>query len=286
MNLAAVITLTSCNDGQGSTNDPEGSSGGATAVAPSTGDSGEPGRDSDSTTGSADDAFESTGPDPSRSSGETTSSPPVGTPLYEESFDGPDGAPWPDPWFEAGDQVISSELIDGRGRFDGYTTNVARMVLPGFSETDVDIVITVEFDQWTEQGFGLYVRQNGGALLQTDPPGQGYAAYVEGGYMRFLGIWRETNGVEEPLANETVPGGELLPGVAYRLRLQCFTEGSGTRLRTRIWPEGDPEPGTWLVDIVDDTPELQGTAGSFAVDVYNYDQMGSVYVDDLIIEVM
>lgn len=204
---------------------------------------------------------------------------------YEQTFEGPDGSPWPEPWYEAGDQVISSELVNGRGRFDGNTVNVARMVLPGFSETDVEAVITLEFEEFTQQGFGLYVRQNGGALLQTDPPGQGYAAYVEGGYMRFLGIWRETNGVEEPLANETVPGGELLPG-PHRLRFQCFSVEDGTRLRARIWPLGEPEPATWLVDIVDDTPVLQGTAGSFALDVYNYAGMGSVWVDDLRIEAL
>lgn len=238
-------------------------------------------------------------PDPSTSAG--TVEPPEGTAAptgdessdgaepsgglpYVQGFAGVDGAAWPAPWATAGIHVITAELLGDRGRLAGDTGSVARMVLPGFSETDVDVTITIELDDWTQQGVGIYVRQNGGVLQQTDPAGQGYAAYVEGGYMRLLGVWRETNGVEEPLANAVVPGGELVSGQPYRLRFQCWSEGSATRLRTRIWPADAPEPADWLVDILDDTPVLQGTAGSFAVDVYNYTGTGSVHIDDLRID--
>jgi hypothetical protein len=209
---------------------------------------------------------------------------PIGELPHQQRFDGPDGAPWPDPWREVGDQVIAATLAGGRGRFSGNTGNVARMVLPGFSETDIDVTVTVEFEDWTQQGFGLYVRQNGGSLQVTNPPGQGYAAYVEGGYMQMLGVWRETDGVEEILAGEVVPGGEVRSDEPYLLRFQCLAEGGSTRLRTRIWPASEPEPAAWLVDIVDATPALQGAAGSFAVDIYNYVGTGNVTIDDLRIE--
>jgi hypothetical protein len=158
------------------------------------------------------------------------------------------------------------------------------MVLPGFTESDVDVAITVRFDDWHQQGVGLYVRQNGGALQETTPPGQGYSTYVEGGYMQSIGIWRETNGVEELLAGTNVPGGALEPGVPYRLRLQCRQQGTSTLLRTRLWPLGEPEPVEWQVEILDDTPVLQDTLGSFAVDLYNYSGTGGVHVDDLLAE--
>lgn len=200
---------------------------------------------------------------------------------HEESFEGPDGGPWPAPWTPAGTGVVSATLEDGRGRLVGQTGRVARMTLPGFAETDVDVTLTVAFDDWTQQGFGLYVRQNGGALQETVPPGQGYAAYVEGGFMQSIGIWRETNGVEELVEATGVPDGALVAGMPYHLRLQCQQEGALTRLRTRMWPVGEPEPETWQIDLVDDTPVLQGTAGSFALDVYNYAGTGGVLVDDL-----
>lgn len=213
-----------------------------------------------------------------------TEGPPFGTLPYAQSFEGPDGAAWPAPWAAVGTAVLTAELLGGRGHLVGETGRVARMVLPGFAETDVEATITVQFDDWTQQGFGLYVRQNGGVLQETDPPGQGYVAYVEGGYMQTIGIWRELDGVEEPLATAEVPGGVLAAGVPYRLRLQVRGEGSHTRLRTRLWELGEPEPQTWQVDHLDDTPALQGTAGSFAVDVYNYAGTGGVLVDDLHIE--
>jgi hypothetical protein len=207
-----------------------------------------------------------------------------GTLPHEESFDGPDGAAWPQPWIASGTAVISAQLDGNRGRLVGQTHRVARMVLPGFEVVDADLTITVEFDDWTQQGFGLYMRQNGGALEETDPPGQGYAAYVEGGYMQTIGVWRELDGVEEMLEGVPVPGGALEGGVPYRLRLRVRQEGPHTRLRARIWPEGASEPATWQVDMIDDTPELQGTPGSFALDVYNYVGTGGVLVDDLRIE--
>ena len=225
----------------------------------------------------------STGGDPSDDTDDDTGSP-FGTLPHAEAFEGIDGGPWPAPWAVSGEGVVSSTLEGGRGRLVGSPTNVARMVLPGFTETDVDVTVTVEFDAWASQGFGLYVRQNGGALHWTDPPGQGYAAYVEGGWMQFIGIWRETNGVEELLQGVPVPGGTLQNGVPYRVRLQCRQEGEHTRLRTRIWPVGQAEPAMWHVDITDTTPVLQNTAGSFALDVYNYGGMGGIYVDDLQID--
>jgi hypothetical protein len=213
-----------------------------------------------------------------------TEDPPFGALPWEEPFDGPDGAPWPAPWMEAGTAVLSARLAGGRGRLEGQTGRVARMVLPGFAETDVDATITVEFDDWAQQGFGLYVRQNGGALQETVPHGQGYVAYVEGGFMQSLGIWRETDGVEELLSATAVPGSSLAAGVPYRLRLECQQQGPHTRLRTRLWPEDEPEPAQWHLDIVDDTPVLQATPGSFAVDLFNYVGTGGVLVDDLRLE--
>lgn len=70
-----------------------------------------------------------------------------------------------------------------------------------------------------------------------------------------------------------------------RIACACRCAGKApTRLRTRLWELGEPEPQTWQVDHLDDTPALQGTAGSFAVDVYNYAGTGGVLVDDLHIE--
>jgi len=206
---------------------------------------------------------------------------PFGTLPHQELFEGVEGSPWPVPWTQAGTGVVSATLYDGQGRLTGATGQVARMVLPGFTESDVDVSITVRFDDWLHQGMGLYVRQNGGALQQTVPPGQGYAAYVEGGYLQSIGIWRETNGVEELLVAADVPGGVLDPGIPYRLRLQCLQQGASTLLRTRLWPQDEPEPEAWQVEILDGTPALQDTAGTFAVDLYNYAGTGGVLVDDL-----
>lgn len=220
---------------------------------------------------------ESTGND---ASGDTTGS--AGALPYEESFEGADGSPWPAPWHAIGNNVLSNELTGGRARLSGATSAVARMALPGFVETDTEVTVTVVFDEWYQQGFGFYVRQNGGALQETDPPGQGYAVFSEGGFEGGIGLWRELDGVEERIAFSPQNGIEA--GVAYRVRFQCFQDGDVTTLRAKMWPVDQVEPGAWQVQTQDSTPVLQGTSGSFAADVYNYAGTGSIYLDDLRID--
>lgn len=207
---------------------------------------------------------------------------PVGDALYEEDFAGNDGDDWPSPWEVVGVGVIEAELDGERGRLAGSTTHTSRIALPGFDEVDVDIYVTVTFDDPSAQGFGFYCRQNAGALTDTDPPGQGYAVFFEGAYMRAIGVWREVDGVEQliGLTPDAVPGG-LAGGVPYRIRYQCQQNGDMTTLRAKVWPVGDDEPDEWRVSYDDPTPQLQNLGGGFAADIYNYAGTGSLYVDDV-----
>lgn len=157
------------------------------------------------------------------------------------------------------------------------------MMLPGFSETDVEVEFTVTFDDFGSQGLGFYVRQNGGVLTETTTPGQGYNIYVEGGFQESFVVWRELDGVETALIEQPLAGQGFASGVPYRIRFQCFGDGEYTRLRGRIWPDGEAEPELWNIDLLDGTPELQDTPGSFAVDMFNYAGTAGVQVDDLVI---
>jgi hypothetical protein len=197
-------------------------------------------------------------------------------------FDGPDGAPWNDPWTIVGDNVLSATLQGGRGQLSGITGGTARLILPGFAELDADVFVTIEFTDWSAQGFGVYQRQNGGSLTQTDPPGEGYALFLEGFYLQSLGIWTELAGVETLAyaSYDPVPGG-VQAGVRYRVRYQVQQQGSESALRAKIWLEGDAEPAAWTFEITDATVELQDQPGSFAVDIYNWAGVDSVYVDDV-----
>lgn len=201
----------------------------------------------------------------------------------EESFTG-DGGPWPAPWSAVGTAVLAADLAADRGRLAGAMGYVARMILPGYAVVDLDATVVVAFDDATRQGFGFYARQNGGVLHETEPPGQGYCVYVEGEGVANLAIWRELGGVEQLLAGADNPiAGGIQPGVDYALRLQIVQSGATTELRTKMWRADEAQPPTWAVELEDATAELQGTAGSFAVDLYNYDGTGSVYIDDIVV---
>ena len=214
--------------------------------------------------------------------------PPGPAVLYEESFDQPDGPAWPAPWFMAAPFILIEEDLDGgRARLHGWTAKVGRMILPGFAERDSDVTVTVEYEAIHSQGIGVYARQNGGYLDETDPVGAGYALFLQGGGSGplELGLWREVNGVEELFAAASDPladGG--VNGARYVLRLQVEqTTPAATTVRAKVWNEGSPEPAGWTIEADDGTPSLQNVTGSFALDIYNYQGNGSVWFDDLVI---
>lgn len=239
--------------------------------------------DDDTSGGTSSSSSESSGESEGDSSSDDTTGAP-GDAIYDDDFASAEGAAWHAPWQVVGDGVLSSEIDGGRGRLAGATMHTGRIILSDFEELDSEVWITVVFEDPTQQGFGFYVRQNGGALQDTVPAGLGYSVYLEGSFNRSIGIWRETNGIEEPLLEtpDPVPGG-LQPGVPYRVRFQCQQNGTMTAMRAKVWPADGTEPATWQVSVEDDTPELQDYAAGYSVDVYNYTGTGSLWVDDLVI---
>jgi hypothetical protein len=204
---------------------------------------------------------------------------------YVQSFDGPDGSPWPAPWTAITPHVTVQDLQGNRARLNGTLQNVARMALPGFAETDVEVTVTVEFANVAGQGFGFYVRQNGGYLQDTLPHGQGYAMFLKGGWgwPEDLGIWHELDGVEIQFGNGYNPvAGGLQDDTPYRLRFRVTQQdASTTNLQAKVWPAAQGEPLPWTVEVTGTAPVLQGTAGSFAIDIYNQSGADPIFVDDL-----
>jgi|GEM_PF-7117554 len=210
-------------------------------------------------------------------------------PLVVEDFEGPDGGPWPAPWFAPAPFELQGAVLDaGRGRIDGWTAHVGRMALPGFAATDVDVTITIEFEDVDAQGIGVYARQNGGSLQDTAVHGQGYAVFVQGGHpgQPFeIGLWREVDGVESKFESVFDPlGGAEASGVRYCVRFQVEQfDAATTALRAKLWPEGAPEPALWTIEDFESTPVLQNVAGSFALDLYDYSGTASAWFDDLMV---
>ena len=199
--------------------------------------------------------------------------------LFSEYFDGGVSNTWPPAWTDLGGLLNYEVDGDGRGRLEGELANVGRIGVPGLSEVDVEVVLTVTFDDWNTQGMGIYVRQNGGWLTNTVPPGEGYAVFLEGDGLDAIGIWREIDGIEIEMHSEVPP--PIVDGVAYRLRFGCLQSGGVTQLRAKIWPALDSEPLPWNVVHFDDTAVLQNQPGTFAIDMYNYSAPLGIYLDDI-----
>lgn len=205
---------------------------------------------------------------------------------FQESFDVPDGAPWPAPWSELGGVAVA-DVQGGRGRLvpvaSGYS--LARMGAP-LACVDAEATFAFEFTDASTHGVGFYVRQNGGYLETTTPRGLGYAAFAEAfREPAGIGAWREIEGREEQL-DATVPFA-VEPGVVHRVRLRVTQDGSAqTLVRIKLWRDGEPEPPTWLVERTDATPALQGLQGGLAVDAWSSLTSGQpleLYVDDIVV---
>ncbi|TPW17441.1 MAG: hypothetical protein FD129_374 [bacterium] len=208
---------------------------------------------------------------------------------YAESFSGANGDPWPAPWFPGAASVTVSDIQGGRGRLNGWDTFVSRMILPGYADVNVEALLTVEFANVGGQGIGFYVRQNGGTLREYQPHGQGYAMFLKGSWAwpEDLGIWREIDGIETQFQTGYNPlVGGLLNGVPYRLRFRVFQSSPDTtRLLARVWRENELEPVAWTVEASDTRAELQGTAGSYAIDLYNHFGGAPIFIDDIVITI-
>lgn len=207
--------------------------------------------------------------------------------IYSEDFTAPNGTPWPAPWFPVTQFVTVQDIQNNRARLNGLFSNVARMILPGFAETDVEGEVTVEFESVDEQGFGFYVRQNGGYLQQTTPFGQGYAMFLKGNWFwpQDLGLWNEVDGVEIQFAFGLNPvAGGLQSHVPYRIRYQVFqSTAASTVLRAKVWPAADVEPAAWTIEETNGHAVLQNVAASFAVDIYNASGAHPIFLDDFVL---
>ena len=204
----------------------------------------------------------------------------VRTVLFSESF--PDGnhSSWGGGWSLPGFAVEAEEVVNGEGRFlpvaSGYS--LARIYHP-LDAQDVEVNFTVVFENAVTQGVGFYVRGNGGYLTHTNPTGQGYAVFIEkfNNSMAGLGLWYENDGSEIPFIRDYSQNYELNDEVSYRVRFQVYQlNPTETRLRAKLWPEGQSEPIDWHVTHVDDFAPLQNTSGQLAVDSWSTQQVGTI----------
>ena len=212
--------------------------------------------------------------------------------VYRESFTQADGSPWPAAWTALGGSVALADVQAGQARLrpviSGYS--LARMGA-AVDTRDVEVRFSMILEDATAQGVGFYVRQNGGHLMLTNPPGAGYAVFVEGSFrgLAGIGVWREQNGHEIQIAHS--PPGSPAPtqGTPYRVRFQVLQiNPSTTQLRAKTWPADQPEPAGWQVSANNAQTDLQNRSGGIAVDSWNVATSGSISattrIDDIEIE--
>ncbi len=210
---------------------------------------------------------------------------------YSESFTLDDGAAWPAPWTPISGTAAVADIQGGRARFRPVPTgySLARVVAP-IATQDVEVRFTVIFADvgpGGTQGVGFYVRQNGGYLQQTMPHGQGYAVFVEDFRGPGIGVWKELDGNEIPLAITFDAALAFQNGVPYRVRFRVSqVDPANTLLQAKVWPAAQAEPTAWQVSFLDNTPQLQNLAGGIALDSWSSLQSpnpitAATFVDDV-----
>ncbi len=208
---------------------------------------------------------------------------------FVETFDGPTGAPWPEPWQALGG-VAKADLRSGWGRLAPELSkySLGRMGAP-IACQDFSATVTVMFSDPGTQGAAIYGRQSGGYLRETSPFGRGYSVFAEAFRDPIgVGLWRELGGVEQDLT--PVAESEIEPLVPYRMRLQVTQIDEGeSLLQGKLWKAGQPEPDAWSVQYVDNGSSFQNAHGAIALDVWSILVEGDmpmasdVYFDDLVV---
>ncbi len=210
------------------------------------------------------------------------------SPLYVEGFSLADGSPLPAPLAVVGGLQVA-DVQGGRARLRPTPSPIApgRAVAP-IPTGDVDARFTFALESVARQGVGFYVRQNGGYLGETVPPGEGYALFLEGFTGdSLIGIWRERLGIEEPLIRTPAPF-DFVDGASYRARLRVNqTSPTETLIQARVWPVGDAEPALWHVTWVDALASLQNVSGGIALDAFTLaggPGTPSGFLDDIVVD--
>ena len=221
----------------------------------------------------------------------------TGLAILSQDFNGiASGSPWPAGWVNAsGPNVVSATIQDGRACLEAVQNNgnsqttLARMVNQTISARDIEISVTVQYEDFYSQGVGLYGRQNGEFLDVNPVLGAGYALFVEGSNGACMGLWYEENGIEylhectapgDVLNYDFTPGG-LAANSTFNYRFQIRQiSGTQTMQQAKMWLEGDSEPAQWQVFSDNNNiggagdpmsiPALQNITGSIALDLYNY----------------
>lgn len=197
---------------------------------------------------------------------------------HAEPFAIADGSAWPVPWSVLGNVAVS-DIQQQMARLQPVPTgySLARMGT-ALATSNVEVRFTLRFEDIATQGVGFYVRQNGGYLTQTAPHGQGYAAFVEGGFRNLpgIGLWKEIDGAEMQIAHSPAPTPALTDGADYRVRYQVLQiDPAQTLSRAKLWPAGSDEPAAWQTSVLDSSVPLQNIAGGIAVDSWSSLQTGA-----------
>ena len=211
--------------------------------------------------------------------------------LFEEHFNKANQNSWAGLWQESGNEVDVAEITGGQGRLipvaSGYS--LARMYHP-LNEQDIETTFSFVFENGSSQGVGFYVRGNAGYLQQTNPTGQGYAVFLErfAGNQPAIGLWYENNGNEISFIRDYDPDYQLLDNIKYNVRFQIFQlDANNTRLRARVWQDGQVEPNIWHVSVINDFIPLQNQPGVIAVDSWSTQNSGqitnAIRVDDIVV---
>lgn len=208
---------------------------------------------------------------------------------FVETFDGPTGAPWPEPWQPLGG-VAKADLRSGWGRLSPELTkySLARMGVP-IACQDFSATVTVMFGNPQTQGAAIYGRQNGGFLRETSPFGRGYGVFAEAfREPTGVGLWRETGGTEQDLT--PVDEHEIVQHVPYKMRLQVTQlDDAESLMQGKFWKAGQPEPEAWDVEYIDTGNGFQNAEGGVALDAWSALIEGDapaahdVYFDDLVV---
>jgi len=208
---------------------------------------------------------------------------------FSENFSGTNGDAWPSGWsITSGAATLAVDIQNNRGHlssnsYDGLNSNTAltRVYNSSVNLQSADVVFTVRFENFSSQGVGFYLRQNGGYLTDSVTNGQGYGVFLEGNSNDF-GLWYELNGVEIKITGVYNPPITILDDTEYQIRYQVEQINiNDTIQRAKIWLITNSEPASWNIETTTSIANLQNISGGIAVDLFNYSGTDSVYLDDI-----
>jgi hypothetical protein len=131
----------------------------------------------------------------------------------------------------------------------------------------------IELANYTIQG-DIQLPENNGKISDVGLINSGYFMTIRGESNKLrIDSWPS----HDFRTHQMIDAG-IKPNEWYTMKLQVVPAGKTATVRGKLWKRGEAEPEKWIIEMVDNAPNLHGSPG-----LYGHASDAEIYLDNLVV---